>query len=342
MEATIALGAIPNVAPPCVVKTTQIEDFQDTAEAREELIPWLMDSDQEPLTHTQWKQRLAHWWDENPFADMAPRRGWTLRHQGRIVGFMALIPTCYAIEGRAAPSYIASTWRVDEPHRNRSLPMLMKLRPISATTLISDTTAIPDVQLLLKRSNWISCPNIQRHFVAMGMPGRILQRRSWPELSPGVFLTRDPRDVFSVSSPCSSSTGIEKWITPDYLRWFAAGTMRRHEFVGAIDSSGCLTSYLFLTPKRVRGIPAWMEIDHFTTHRTPQELHALVGALVREPTLLGRERLLSLAAFPGDTTWDDTPSLHQRREHVWHFFSIPEAYRSLAKRTVMAEGDLGL
>ena len=342
MEATIALGAVPNVASPSVVKATQIDDFQDTAEAREELIPWLMATDQEPLTSTQWKQRLAHWWDENPFADMAPRRGWTLRHEGRIVGFMALIPTCYAIEGRATPSYIASTWRVDEPHRNRSLPMLMKLRPISATTLISDTTAIPGVQLLLKRSNWISCPNIQRHFVAMGMPGRILQRSIWPELSPGVSLTRDPRDVFSVSSPCSSSAGIEKWITPDYLRWFAAGPMRRHEFVGAIDSSGCLTSYLFLTPKRVRGIPAWMEIDHFTTHPTSKELHALVGALVREPTLLGSERLLSLAAFPGDTTWDDTPTLHRRTEYVWHFFSIPEAYRSLAKRTVMAEGDLGL
>jgi hypothetical protein len=106
---------------------------------------------------------------------MAPRRGWTLRHEGKIVGFMALIPACYAFEGRATPSYIASTWRVDEPHRNRSLPMLMKLRPISATTLISDTTPIPEVQLLLKRSNWDQLPDPPEAFCGLG--------HAWPDSS---------------------------------------------------------------------------------------------------------------------------------------------------------------
>lgn len=321
---------------------TQIEEFQDTIEAREELIPWLIATDQEPLTKDQWHRRLAHWWDENPFRDLAPRRGWTLRHQGKIVGFMALIPACYAVEGRPIPSYHASTWRVDEPHRNQSLPMLMKLRPVCASSVVCDTTPIPEVQALLNRFNWVSCPSIQRHFAALGMPGQILRRGSWPVLSSHLRLTRDPSEVRLISSPFSAPTGIEKWITPEYLRWFAAGPMRRHEFVGAIDSAGCLSSYLFLTPKRVRGVPAWMEIDHFTTHCTSHELHGLVGELVRQPSLLGSERLMSLASFPGDSTWDETPALHRRTEYVRHFFSIPEAHRSLPKRTVLAEGDWGL
>lgn len=321
---------------------TQIAEFQDSAEARAELITWLMATDEEFLTQAQWQARLAHWWDENPFTESAPKQGWTLRHQGKIVGFMALIAARYAIKGRPQPAYLASTWRVDEPHRNQSLPMLMKLRPIWANTLICDTTPIPEVQALLKRFHWVGCPNIQRHFVALGMPGKILRRGNWPQLSSEVRLTRDPNEVRAISCPFANSAGIEKWITPEYLRWFVKGPMRRHEFVGAIDSQGCLSSYLFLTPKRIRGVPAWMESDHFTTRDTLEELHALVGDLVRQPGLVGSERLLSLASFPGDSTWDQIPALHRRTEYLRHFFYIPEEYRSLPKRTVIAEGDWGL
>jgi hypothetical protein len=118
--------------------------------------------------------------------------------------------------------------------------------------------------------------------------------------------------------------------------------MRRHEFLGVLDEAGCLTSYLFLTPKNIRGIPAWMEIDHFTVSHSFTELHALVGELVRRPSLLGSERLLSLASFPGDVSWDEAPTLHHREEQVTHHFSIPEPLKVLPKHSVLSEGDWGL
>jgi len=320
----------------------QIEEYADSQQARAELIPWLVATDTEYLNAETWQKRLAHWWDDNPFAAKVTLRGWILRYDGNIVGFMGLIPTCYAVCGQATPAFIASTWRVDENHRNASISMLVKLRNLAKTTLIADTTPTPQVRALLQRSGWISLPNIQRRFVPLGIFQKLTLRRRWPTLPPGKRVTRDPGDVQNITAQCMSSASIEKWITPDYLQWFASSPKRRHEFVGVIDDAGCLSSYLFLTSKPIRGIPAWMEIDHFTTATSFDELHALVGELVRCPSLLGSKRLLSLAAFPGDSAWNEAPVVHQRTEHVPHFFAIPEALKLIPKRTVLAEGDWGI
>ena len=321
----------------------QIEDYQDTPQARAELIPWLVATEPSPLNAETWGKRLAHWWDQNPFASLRDERGWVLRHESRIVGFMALIPACYAVNGRPVAALIASSWRIDEAHRNASLPMLMKLRRLAADSLIADTTPTPEVQALLQRGGWTGLTDIQRRFVPLGWAAKVLPHCSWPVLPPGHRITRDPAEVQCVAASCMSATSVEKWITPEYLRWFAAALMRRHEFIGVIDSAGCLSSYLFVTPKSARGIPAWMEIDHFTTTGTYEELHALVGALVRQPGLLGStRRILSLSSFAGDSTWDDAPAWLQRQERVCHYFAIPSALKPLSKRTVLAEGDWGL
>lgn len=193
---------------------------------------------------------------------------------------------------------------------------------------------------MLRKIGWVPATEITRRFVPLGLAG-LPWRGSWPELPSGCTLTRQAAEVRSIAAPFRDADRIEKWITPEYLRWFAASSQRRHEFVGVIDGSGCLTSYVFLAPKKVHGVPAWMEIDHFTCRADLRELLGLIGTLVRDPALLGPERLLSLASFPGDATWDSAPALHSRQEQVAHHFAIPPALRSLPKHTVLAEGDWG-
>ena len=325
----------------CCMPACQIDAYQDSPAAREELAGWLAQHAPDRLDAAGWLHRLAHWWEANPFATLSTDRGWVMRHEGRLAGFMALIPTGYAVRSVLTPACIASTWCVEEAHRNASLPMLMKLRRLAATTLMADTTPTPDVQVMLQKSGWTPAIDITRRFVPLGLFG-LPWRFRWPQLPSGKKITRDPAEVQSMAASHSSANRIEKWITPEYLRWFAASPHRRHEFIGVIDTAGRLTSYLIVTPKTIRGIPAWMEIDHFTTGDDFSELHALVGEVVRNPDMLGRERLLSLASFPGDATWDSTPVLHHRPEQMAHHFSIPEAFKSLPKHSVLAEGDWGL
>jgi hypothetical protein len=320
----------------------QIEEYHDTPQARDELIPWLVRTDAQTLSAETWRRRLSHWWDENPFSTLCAERGWLLRYEGEIAGFLGLIPACYAVNAEPSPAYIASTWRVDEKHRNASLPMLIRLKKLADSKIIADTTPTPAVKELLQRSGWRCLTDIRRRFVPLGLPSRLLSFREWPSLPPGRFITRDPALVRGIATRRVSCAGVQKWITPDYLRWFATSPMRKHEFAGVIDDAGCLSSYLFLTSKRIRGIPAWMEIDHFTTEGTHDELHALVGEIVRQPALFGDQRMLSLASFPDDRSWEGCPALHERTEHVCHCFAIPGHLHSLAKLTVLAEGDWGL
>jgi len=320
----------------------QIEDYQDTAQARAELISWLVATDAHGLSAEVWRGRLAHWWDQNPFAETCAERGWMLRHEGRLVGFMALIPACYAVIGRAMPAYMASTWRVEERHRNASLPMFMKLRRLGARHLIVDSTPTPQVQEIMRRNGWTGCCEIERRFVAIGLLGGLLHRGTWPRLGPERRVTQDLAEVRSLAASCQSATGVGKWITLEYLRWFAASPMREHGFVGVVDAVGCLSTYLFVTPVKVRGVPAWMALDHFTIQPGNEELHALVGEIVRGGVLPGRRLLLSLAAFPGDASWEGTRVLHCRTEQLCHYFLIPKEMKAMAKHTVLAEGDWGL
>jgi hypothetical protein len=319
----------------------QIEEYHDSATARDELVPWLIASDAEPVGQALWRQRLAHWWDANPFAPLAPSRGWVLRHEGNIVGFMGLIPAGYAAGGEFNIAYIASTWRVDEAHRNASLPMLIKLRRLAASTLMADTSPTLDVQLMLQKCGWLPATSLTRHFLPFGFFSMFWAKK-WPQLPAGKRFTRDPAEVRTTAASFQRADRIEKWITPEYLSWLIAAPKRRHEFFGVLDEAGCLTSYLILTRETVRGVPTWVENDHFTVSSSTTELYALVGELVRNPSLLGSEPALSLTSFPGDRTWDDAPCPLRREARVTHHFSIPESLKLLPKHSVLAEGDLGL
>ncbi len=319
----------------------RIEDYQDHEAGRAELISWLVATDTHGLDAQVWRRRLAHWWDNNPFSALCPERGWVLRHEGRLVGYMGLIPARYVVHGSPAPAYMASTWRVDEAHRNASLPMFMRLKRLGSQHLVVDSTPTPEVQELMRRSGWTVCGTVRKHFLALGLAGRMLHGRGSPPLSPGLRLTCDPEDVQSVAVGCHAAD-LVKGATPASLRWFMGSPMREHAFVGVVDAAGCLTSHLVLTPTRVRGIPAWLAVDHFTARSSHEELHALAGAVVRGGVLPRGRLLLSLAAFPGDATWDGLRALHSREEQVCHHFLMPEAFKGLRKQTVLAEGDWGL
>ena len=150
-------------------------------------------------------------------------------------------------------------------------------------------------------------------------------------MAAGRRVTWDLQEVRYVSQPFSANFGVERWITLDYLRWYARSVTRRHVFAGVVDDQGCLSSYVFFTPCRFGG---WMEVDHFTSAGA-DELLTLVASL--------RTRLwIKLHAFPGDASWQGVRPLHRRIIQVCHCYLMPAEMRGLPQRTVLAEGDWGL
>ena len=327
----------------------QLEPFQDSSSSRAELVPFLMTQfrGEGACDTEQWLRRMAYWWDENPFANAHSCRGWVLRDAGPIVGYLGVIPTFYEDTlGKQIPALIATTWAVAKEHRNAALAMGMMLQRQSSSALLVDTTPSPEVQKLLHRWGWTSRTQIRRSLIIRGISlARLagLINSNGLTLPNGREITTDLHRVHSMDSTRSQKF-LQKHVTPDYLRWYAASPMREHHFIGIVDAQGRLSSYLMLTQKFVKGLSSWTVVDWFTTQETNRELLAMVGHLIRKsPATHGKWwPFISLAAFPHEDPWAGVSYAYQREEAVNHFYSLPNEFKNHEIRSVMAEGDWGL
>lgn len=286
---------------------------------------------------------MRFWWDDNPAAAKSHERGRWVHAEGRLVGFGGSIPILYAWQGQPVVTLAATTLCVDPNFPKAAALMFLQQRAVAEHQMITHTTPNPRVQEALLSLGARAETTITRHFFPAGAASWLRGRACWPSLSAGRRVVTNPRDIRCLNRPYRRKDRLEKWISAEYLRWFCSSPMRTHHFVGIADAEGVLSSYLLVTPRRIKGLRSWDVIDTFTTEEDDTELLALIGALVKNPALLpGGAMLVTGAAFPDDPTWKRTPALLRRRQQVCHFFLMPESLREAPKHTVMAEGDLGL
>lgn len=330
--------------------SASLEPFGDCPSARAELIPFLMRHFQGEgaCDADLWQRRLSFWWDENPYVHAHACRGWILRAQGRLVGFLGVIPTLYEdAKGAPLPALIATSWAVDEEARHAALPMGLMLQRQARSCLLVDTTPSPEVQKLLHRWGWQANEVVRRSLVLRGASGSMLagvmchEPPDWPE---GLRIVTEMAEVHHLHR-AGISGRIQKHITSEYLRWYVSSPMREHHWVGVVDEAGGLHAGVVLTLRKVRGLPSWKVMDWFCPDlENPKLLQLLIYWLMdHSPTPEGMNwPFISLAAFPGDPVWDDLPKVYSREETVCHFHSLPPSLAGTPLRHVMAEGDWGL
>jgi hypothetical protein len=325
---------------------TKLQDYQDSPAARAELVDFLKRTGQPPTASCTWEARLRHWWDENPHAPLHPLRGYVLRHEGRIVGYAGAIPTFHLIHGQRAPTICATTLRVDAEHRQGAVQMLLKMRTLASQVMVTHTTPIPKLREALAHMGARAEPWVTRTLFPAGGLALVLGRRDvWPQLSSHLRLVQSLDEVKSIAPLSRSSDKIEKWICPASLRWQTSTPMYDFPFLGAVDAEGALHAFLILqkNPRTFRLLTAWDVVEAWTAHDDASQLQALLGCLVRKPSLLSPTLTwLTTASFPGDPAWTTARSLFSRRQAVCHYFMLPESLRNLPKHSVMAEGDLVL
>lgn len=298
-----------------------------------------------------WSRRFEQWWDLNPAGDLCGERGWVLktRDSHQVVGFMGLIPLCYAIDGKPIAAVVPTTWVVEPRYRDASMMLGRKLQELEGKTLIVSTTGRRDFQDRLVRRGWVLNGSAERQFLPCGRLARRLIGEV-PSMIKGRRITAEVNDVFSVAEYCQTGRGIEKWITPDYLRWYRQSPAREHRFAGVIDADGRLSSFLMLAPAPVLGVvKAWSVVDWFTTEIGYGELRGLLAAVAESPEKVGlcdsngvRPFLLRLTSMVDDEVWKGVRGLMRAPIALNHFHRAPEPLSLMPKRCVLAEGDLGL
>lgn len=319
-----------------------LELFPDTPPAREELAgflaAWIPAQDGLP-----WARRLAHWWTQNPAAATNPVRGYWARENGRIVGYGGSIPAEYALEGHRLPALWATSMVTAPRHPAVAAKIFLNQRHFQHTHLICHSTPNARVQDALVKMGARQATRVTRHFFAVGPCSMLRGRHGWPALPQDRTLVTDLARVTALARAYQRAERIEKWVTVESLRWYCDSPMRRHHFVGLVDRHGVLDTYLLLTPRSARGIRMYDVIEAFTTQEDDAPLHALLGALVRDPGLLpGPALALSTTTFEDDPRWRAAPALLRRQRHLNHFFLMPEGMQTTPKHHVVAEGDWGL
>lgn len=328
-----------------------IQSYEDSAEVRRLLADFLGRAFGSAGTAIDWSRRFEQWWDLNPAANLFHEKGWVLkaRESGEIVGFLGLIPLCYAIDGKPSPALVPTTWVVEPQFREASMMLGRKLQEFEGRTLIVSTTGRRDFQDRLVRRGWVLSGAAMRQFLPCGQWARFLTGES-KVLKEGRRITPEVDDVRSVAVSCQSGRGIEKWITPDYLRWYRQSPAREHRFAGVIDTDGRLTSFLMLAPAPVWGfLRAWSVVDWFTTESGYGELRQLLATVAESPAQFGlceakgmRPFFLRLTSMADDEVWAGVRGLLRAPVTLNHFHRAPESLRFMPKRCVLAEGDLGL
>jgi hypothetical protein len=333
------------------VRTCQAQHFEDTPEARRELAGFLQRVFAKGADACAWERRFEHWWDLNPFAELSPERGWVIKSlsDDTVVGFLGLIPACYSVDSVRTPAVVPTTWVVDPRYREAALMLGRRLQQLIGRTLIVSTTGRREFQGRLVKRGWVLNTDAFRQFVPCGWAARWMLGSGAP-LAHGQRITGDVDEVRSILGSVPGASGIEKCLTPEYLRWYRNSPAREHRFAGVVDAEGRLSSFLMLAPSPLAGIlNVWAVVDWFTAGSSNEELRGLLAAVAEKPEMVGicgsgrtRPFLLRLTAMADDETWKGVRGLWRAPVTLNHFHCPPEPLRLLPKRCVLAEGDLGL
>ena len=97
-----------------------------------------------------WMRRMQTWWDLNPAFDDGVTRGWLLREQGEIVGFLGAIPWKFQLGGQETTVFAGTTWRVLPQYRGMSFALKRRQMDEQGDALHFSTTPRAEVERLLK------------------------------------------------------------------------------------------------------------------------------------------------------------------------------------------------
>ena len=125
------------------VSRVQPEDY-------EALATFLAQFEGETSPEKLWRDRLAHWWDRNPAVGLSVERGWLLKDQANVVGFLGNVPRSFKIGDDYSTILNATTWRVSHQYRHQSLSLFSLMLRAGTDTLSFDATPTDDVAKILE------------------------------------------------------------------------------------------------------------------------------------------------------------------------------------------------
>jgi hypothetical protein len=105
-----------------------------------------------------WLGRFRLWWDDNPAWEATAARGWTLMADGRIVGFVGVIPALFQTNGVETRACFSTTWRVHGSHRGASLKLMTAVVAAGKDQILFSTTAKKEIAPIMQALGYRRMP----------------------------------------------------------------------------------------------------------------------------------------------------------------------------------------
>lgn len=137
-----------------VATKNTVELLPFTDENRYALVDFLVSFPGETREAQFWFDRFCLWWDRNPAMSEEFIKGWILKENGKLVGFLGTFPSYFQLFGKKTVVHNATTWRVSPDYRNHSLRLLFKQIETSQGTLLFMTTPNETVTRVIKSQNY--------------------------------------------------------------------------------------------------------------------------------------------------------------------------------------------
>lgn len=273
-----------------------------------------------------WRGRFKVWWEGNPaFPAPGLERGWALRSEGKIAGFIGSVPSQILLGGKPAVAVNSTTWIVAPDRRGSmaALGLLTKQLEESKDRLLVNATPTPPVVAIIERLGYRPLPGGGERESFLFLDAAAAARASLGRLSmipgiaraAGLALAARQATRLRLESPLQAkilddySADLDAlWErtkgaydttnarTADVLRWHCRDEAFPKTLLGCFEGSR-LCGFMILRPKKRRGLSVleccdlWGEAD-----KARPSLAALVS-LARERAAAGGHQMLMLPHF---------------------------------------------
>lgn len=170
---------------------TKLEFREITCKDYPELVQFLTQFYQNQETGSFWRERIQAWWDLNPACKETVIKGFLLKDQDKIVGFMGNAPQLFKLKDRNIVVNSLTTGRVLPEYRTSSMKFFREFVKISKETLLFDTSPTPSVVKIISYLKFSQItppkgfkvfvyPNFRAVLKRGGILGRMVYLLLWP------------------------------------------------------------------------------------------------------------------------------------------------------------------
>ena len=258
-----------------------------------------------------WKARLLFWWDENPAFSPELERGWALREDEALLGFIGRIPTLFQRSGKVVTVFNVTTWRVLPACRNQSMKLLFQFLKASGGRILFDTTPDTNVAKILERSGFtpLSLDNPRYSFTVLNpekifpkllaLPFRLWQqfrlRKLKGEAFKGSRLVKKADvsfdEFWARTRERYQNTNVR---TSKVLHWYCFGNQNRRKELFGYYQKGQLQGYAVCWGRETKQRREFECVDLWVDFMEDKIIKSLVRAILD----YAKENSFDLVVFP--------------------------------------------